>query len=96
MKAQSWVSFICEEGNIPAILIAKTEVTGLTPKRAYLSWHFSGQWFLVHNDCQRVVKCHKNNFDIVSRGSLRKLPSKIPVITSWLSYVASHNTQPAE
>lgn len=88
-----WISFICEEGNIPAVLEAKNHSGGIYNGMAFESWAFDGDYFSIWNMAGKAVWCHKKNFKILSRGTVAGLHPMIKTVKDWKQLKHEHNNR---
>jgi hypothetical protein len=90
-KTPCWVSFICQEGAIPAVLEAKNHGGGIYKGMAFESWAFDGEYFAIWNMAGNAVWCHKKNFNILSSGTVGDLPATTNEIPDWKELKRQHN-----
>jgi hypothetical protein len=78
-----WISFICHDGSIPAVLEAKNHGGGIYKGMAFESWAFDGEYFAIWNMAGNAVWCHKKNFKLLSRGTVYGLPKIAKFVDDW-------------
>ncbi len=72
----NWLEFILEDGAIPAVVEAKNNSGGIYRGGRFTAWDFEGQFYAIWNQAGNPVWCHKDNFNLLSKGTVNAL-SKI-------------------
>lgn len=69
--APTWLEFILNDDNIPAVLESINHSGGLYVGFRAIAWHFHNDYYLIHNTSGNPVWCHKDNFIVINRGNVK-------------------------
>lgn len=81
----NWVEFILQDGNIPAVIECKNHGGGMSPGQRFVAWDFDGHYFAINNHIGNSVWQHRENFDVISSGTL-DLKNKYPGVPCLKNY----------